>query len=288
MSYEIDTAFVQQFKRGIIVLSQQKGSKLRATVRDDGDVVGEKVFFDRIGATTAKKRTERHGDTPLMNTPHSRRMATLYDYEWADFIDRQDKIRTLNEPTNSYAINGGYAMGRSIDDEIIGALGGNAYGGKDGSTAIPLPAAQKIGASATGLTLAKLITAKEMLGLAEVDEEEAITIAITSKQLTNLLNESKIQSNEYNAVKALVDGKVNTYMGFNFIKCNRLPVDAASARLVYAYARSGVGLFVPQDIMTRIDERPDKSYLTQVYLCMTLGATRIEDEKVIEIACVES
>jgi hypothetical protein len=133
-----------------------------------------------------------------------------------------------------------------------------------------------------------LITAKEMLGLAEVDEEEAITIAITSKQLTNLLNESKIQSNEYNAVKALVDGKVNTYMGFNFIKCNRLPVDAASARLVYAYARSGVGLFVPQDIMTRIDERPDKSYLTQVYLCMTLGATRIEDEKVIEIACVES
>lgn len=289
MSQEITTAFVSQFKANIILLSQQKGSKLRSTVRDDGDVVGEKVFFDRVGAVAAVKRTERHADTPLANTPHSRRMATLWDYEWADLVDRQDKIRTLNEPTNTYAINGAYAIGRAFDDEIIAALGGNAYGGKDGTTAVALPAGQKIAAAATGLTLAKLIEAKEIFGLAEVDEaEDLLTMVITSKQLTDLLNETKIQSADYNTIKALVEGKVDTFMGFKFVKCNRLPVDGSSDRLVYAYAKSGVGLFVPQDIMTRIGERADKSYSTQVYLSATVGATRVEDEKVVEIACVES
>src|SRR5688572_3084406 len=118
MSFEITTAFVAQYKGNILLLSQQRGSKLRDTVRDDGDVVGEKVFFDRIGATAAVRRTERHGDTPLVSTPHSRRMATLWDWEWADMIDRQDKVRTLIEPTNTYAINGAYAIGRAMDDEI--------------------------------------------------------------------------------------------------------------------------------------------------------------------------
>jgi hypothetical protein len=287
MSFQITTAFVQQYKSNIIVLSQQKGSKLRSTVRDDGEVVGEKVFFERIGATVAVKRTQRHGDTPLANTAHSRRAATMYDYEWADLIDSQDKLRTLIEPTNTYAINGAYAIGRAFDDEIIAALGGNAYTGKDGTTVSALPAAQKIAAAATGLTLAKLIKAREMFGLSEVDED-MYTIALTSKQMTDLLNTTEVRSADYNAVKALVKGEVNTFMGFNFVKVNRLPVDGASARLVYAYAKSGVGLHVPQDIKTRIGERADKSYATQVYLCASVGATRIEDEKVIEIACVEA
>ncbi len=288
MSFQITTAFVQQFKSNIVLLSQQKGSKLRDTVRDDGEVVGEKVFFERIGATVAVRRTQRHGDTPLANTPHSRRMATMYDYEWADLIDSQDKLRTLIEPTSTYALNGSYAIGRAYDDEIIAALGGNAFTGKDGSTVVALPSAQKIAASASGLTLAKLIKAKEMGGLSEVDESEEWTIAITSKQLSDLLNTTQVTSADYNSVQALVKGSVDTFMGFRFKRVNRLPVDGSGNRLVYAYAKSGVGLHVPSDIKTRIGERADKSYATQVYLCATVGAVRIEDEKVIEIACVES
>ena len=42
-----------------------------------------------------------------------------------------------------------------------------------------------------------------------------------------------------------------------------------------------------EDIQTKISERADKNYSTQVYLCMTIGATRVEDEKVLEIACTE-
>ena len=48
-----------------------------------------------------------------------------------------------------------------------------------------------------------------------------------------------------------------------------------------------MGLALGKDIQTKISERADKNYSTQVYLCMTIGATRVEDEKVLEIACTE-
>ena len=66
------------------------------------------------------KRTTRHGDTPQIDT-HSRRRVSLVDYEYADLIDNQDKIRTLIDPTSSYALAAAYALGRAQDDEIIAA-----------------------------------------------------------------------------------------------------------------------------------------------------------------------
>ncbi len=45
---------------------------------------------------------------------------------------------------------------------------------------------------------------------------------------------------------------------------------------------------VGKDVMARIDERADKSYSTQVYYCATFGATRMEEEKVVQILCDES
>jgi hypothetical protein len=41
------------------------------------------------------------------------------------------------------------------------------------------------------------------------------------------------------------------------------------------------------DITTRISERDDKSYATQVYVKGTFGATRLEEGKVVEILCTE-
>ncbi len=77
-------------------------------------------------------------------------------------------------------------------------------------------------------------------------------------------------------------------MGFNFIRTERLDTNSSSNRLVLAFAKSGIGLAVGSDIQTRISERADKNYATQVFLSMTIGATRIEDEKVVEIECTES
>nr|NIO10633.1 hypothetical protein [Deltaproteobacteria bacterium] len=83
MSDQITTAFVKQFGRNIDFLVQQKGSRLRPAVRVETGVVGTHAYYDQIGATSAQLKASRHGDTPLIPTPHSRRRVTLYDYEVA-------------------------------------------------------------------------------------------------------------------------------------------------------------------------------------------------------------
>jgi hypothetical protein len=288
MSFSVTTAFVQQYRGNVLILSQQKGSRLRRAVRDDGDIVGKNVYFDRIGATAATKVTTRHADTPLANTPHSRRRGSLVDYDWGDLIDKLDKVKMLASLESPYAINGGNAMGRAMDDEIIEALGGNAFEGEDGSSIIALPAEQKIVAGATGLTIAKLRSAKEILDLSDVDPDEPRYIVVTPKQITNLLATTEVTSSDFNTVKALVAGQVNTFLGFEFIVSNRLKLDASGDRLCYVWARSGVGLGIGAEIMTDISKRNDKRNATQVYICMSLGATRVEDAKVVEIASVEA
>ena len=287
MSVQITTAFIEQYKSNVFHLAQQKGSRLRDAVRTE-TVVGKAHFFERIGSTAALKRTSRHSDTPRVDTPHSRRKVTMDDYDWADLIDNEDKVRMLISPSSEYAQAGAWAMGRAMDDAIIDAASGNAFGGVAGGSTVALPSAQKIVHGSAGLSVTKLISAKEILDANSVDPEEPRYCVVTSKQLSDLLAITQITSADFNSVKALVQGEIDTFMGFKFIRTERLDTNSSSNRLVLAFAQSGIGLAVGQDINTRISERADKNYATQVFLSMTIGATRIEDEKVVEIECTES
>jgi hypothetical protein len=287
MSVQITTAFVNQFSSNIQMLSQQMGSLLRNAV-DVDTVNGEKAFFDQVGSAAAVLRTSRHADTPLIDTPHSRRMVTMSDYEYADLIDDQDKVRLIVDPTSTYSRAAAAAMGRAMDDVIISAALGTALTGKDGGTSTSFATeTNQIAAGATGLTLAKLIQAKEILDAGDVDPSIPRYIAVSPKQITNLLNSTTVTSSDFNTVKALAMGEINSFVGFNFIVTNRLGVDGSAARRVIAFAMDGIKLAVGREPTARIDERADKSYATQIYYAMTLGATRMEEKKVVEVLCTE-
>lgn len=287
MSTQITTAFVNQFSANVQMLSQQMGSNLRNAV-DVETVNGEKAFFDQVGSAAAVLRTSRHADTPIIDTPHSRRMVTLSDYEYADLIDDQDKVRMLIDPTSTYSRAAAAAMGRAMDDVIISAALGSAKTGKDGSTTTPFDTTNnRIVVNATGLTLAKLIEAKEILDSRDVDPSIPRYIACSPKQISDLLNDTDVTSADFNTVRALVKGELDTYVGFKFIMTNRLPVDGSNDRRVFAWAMDGIKLAVGKEPVARIDERADKSYATQVYYCMSIGATRMEEAKVVEILCDE-
>jgi len=287
MSSQVTTAFVQQYSANIQMLSQQMGSLLRDKVRLES-VVGKNAFFDQVGSVTAQKRTSRHSDTPQIDTPHARRRVSLVDYEFADLIDDQDKVRMLIDPTSSYAQAAAFAMGRAMDDEIIAAATGTAFTGETGSTSTALPAGQKITESGTdGLTIAKLREAKKILDLNSVDPSITRHIIVSPKQIDDLLGTTSVTSSDFNTVKALVQGEINTFMGFNFIVSNRLSI-ASSKRSCIAYAQDGIAMGVGKDVTARIDERADKGYATQVYYCGSFGATRMEEEKVVEIQAHEA
>jgi hypothetical protein len=287
MSTEITTAFVEQYSSNIQMLSQQKGSLLRDKVRVES-VTGKNAFFDQVGSVTASVRSTRHADTPQSDTPHSRRRVSLVDYEFADLIDDLDKVRMLVDPTSTYALAAAYAMGRAMDDAIITAATGSADTGVAGGTAVALPSSQIIAeGGTTGMTIAKLREAKEIIDLADVDPSLPRHIIVSPKQITDLLGTTEVTSSDFNTVKALAQGDINSFLGFNFIVSNRLAV-ASQIRDCIAFVSDGIGLAVGKDATARIDERADKGYATQVYYSAAFGATRMEEEKVVKIQAYEA
>lgn len=280
MSNQITTAMVEQYKSNVLMLAQQKGSKLRGTVRSE-EVTGKNAYFERIGAVDMVDATSRHDDTPQIDTPHSRRRVSLTTSRFADLIDNADKVRTLIDPTSPYAMNAAWAAGRKMDAVIVAALAGNAYSGVAGATTVALPSAQKVAAASAGLTIAKLRSAREILLAADVDLEMGATCIINPAGLTDLLSATEITSSDYNTVKALVQGQVDTFLGFKFVVSTQV-----TALKAYCYAKNAAVLAVGSEPVVRISERADKNYSTQVFVEMDIGATRVEDEGVVEISYI--
>ena len=301
MSVQITTAFVDQFKANILLLSQQKEAKLRVVARME-DVTGDTLFVERISATEAQLISSRHGDTPQIDTPHSRRKLTMADYNWADLIDNVDKLKMLIDPQSTYAQNAVMAFNRTIDEVIITALGGTAFGGHTGGTTVNNYAVGECrliesdgtvvaagsnfsGATETGLTIAKLLTCKQLLDDAEIDDARQRYLLTNPFNINQMLNTTEVKSSDYNTVKALAQGFIDTYMGFKFIKSTRLNVDGTDtgATNCYAFAQDAIVLAISEEPTVRISERDDKNYSTQVYVEMSIGATRVEGPAVVEI-----
>jgi len=290
MSVNITTSFVEQYSANVSMLAQQTGSKLRSAV-DVETVRGKNAFFDQVGVTAAQLKTSRHSDTPQIDTPHSRRRVSLATYEWGDLVDDADKVRALIDPTSTYARAAAAAMNRSIDDVIITAMNASASTGVAGGTSTALPSSQKTATSdqSDGLSIAKLRSAKYILDNNDVDPSLKRYVVCGPKQIQDLLALTEVTSSDYNVVKALATGTVDSFLGFQFITSTRLNLDATytSDRLVFAFTEDAIKLAIGKDVTAKISERADKSYSTQVYYSMDLGATRMEEEKVVQIPCNE-
>jgi hypothetical protein len=298
MSQTIPIAWVNQYKDNVTMLYQQAGSKLRGTVRER-PVTGASDFWDLLGPTAAIKKTVRHADTPQVDSQHTRRMVVPEDWEWADLIDKQDLYRILIDPESSYAINAAKAMQRAFDDEVITAFDGTAQTGVAGATAVTFAndwpttrgAAQgDEDFTSAALTVPNLTTIKADLDNNDVDDDRRFII-MSPYGIQQLLKASSapfITSSDYNTVKALVDGDIDTYMGFKFIRSTRLPSPSSNLRYGYAWQENAMGISVGMDMMTRVTERADKSYATQVYCAMSLGATRIQGNGVVRFKIDET
>ncbi len=312
-SFEITTAFVEGYKNNIIMLSQQKDARFFPRARQESQN-SKADFHERIGLVDAQEILTRHGDTPILNTPHSRRMVTLRDAEYGDMIDKMDRVRLLINPDDAYVAAAVMAMNRFKDDRFIEAALGNAKAGEDGSTLVPLPTSQKLacfdGATTTGveLNVETIVAVGAKFDANDVDESIRKYFGWGSKQKQSLMNQTKATSSDFVSVQALTSGKINDFYGFEFIRSERLPLEAGAVtytvtnglvgagtgtipagkgRRCIAWAEDGMLSSVGQDIIARIAERADKRFGTQIYVAESVGNTRLEEEKVVEVICFE-
>lgn len=297
MSSQIDTALVQQYQNNIEVGFQQRESRLRPAVTID-NVSAEYSYYDRVTQTAAQELFARHQDTPLIETPHDRRRVAMRDFVWADLIDDQDKVRMLADPTAAYTQNALHAMSRAQDQIIIDAADATAQTGKTGTGSATLPATQILqvsatdtansGGATTNLTIAKLRRAKYLIDSNEAhDPGEGMFFICSASQIQSLLRTTEVTSADYNSVKALVNGEVNSFMGFNFIRTELLDV-ASNVRDCYAWTSGGMLMALGMDITVRVSERNDKNHAVQVFTRFTAGAVRTWEEKVVKVQCNET
>jgi len=286
--------FTTQFDSNWKHLVQQKNSKLKEYVTLDS-IEGKEKSYNQLDATSMTQITDRSRDTRISDQAMAKRWIRPLNYDCAKLVDEFDE-QFLGEvvlPTSPIIQSHGAAYARTCDKIIIDALGGTAFTGATGTTATVLPAGQKIAANYvesgavanSGLTIAKLRAAKFLFDSNEVDEEEERIIVVSAKQLQDLLRDDKITSADYNTVRALVDGNLNTFMGFKFRRSQQLPL-ATDIRSCFAYVKSGV-ILAERGLKTHMDIRTDLSHSLQIRSVASLAAVRMEEKKVVEIACDE-
>lgn len=310
MNSQIEGWRSQAYASNIYQLSQQRGSRLAPLVRRES-FKGKAEFFDRLALATAQRKTGRNSDTPNLDITHSRRMVTTSMYEWATLVDRKDKLQNIHSPENEYSIAAQNALGRAMDEVIISAALGSASYGEDGSSSQTLGTAQKVVPVSSGaqakLNVAALRKTKYLMDAAEAVGPRYFVYDASS--LENLLGQTEVTSSDYNSIKALVMGEVDTFLGFKFIHSELLldssvnssgftfntstglydaggSAISASSVSNFAFVGDGIILGMNEGAVGRIDERADKSYDMQVYASMDFGAVRMEEVKVVEVICL--
>jgi hypothetical protein len=306
MDSTIYNGFAKQYSPMLYLLSEQKGSRLQNLVRREYPGAADQWFWDTLDTVEASEVTDRHGDTPLTEIDYGRRRAMPKDYDVGTPLDKEDQLKMIVDPTSSFALRQANGLGRKKDRIIIEAALGTAYIGKEGTSSIDfeddtvgingdgtvttlgtLPAVTTVAA----IGLAKILTMSHLFNKEDVDPDIPKYWAISAKEIKDMLDIDELTSADYVSIKALQTGKIENFMGFQFVMVSTknalLPADAVSGtgRRTFAWAQDGIILGTAKEVTTRIDERPDKRYLLQVYSKMSMGAVRMEGAKVHECLC---
>lgn len=286
--------FVTQFDANWSHLVQQKMSRLREFVRIDS-IEGKEKVYNQLNTSAMSLITSRSGATTPTDIPTAKRYLRAQGYDTVAIFDEFDEVLLGNVvlPTSQTVESHAAAYARTLDQILINALGGTAFTG-DGTVGVSLPGSQQIAVNFvesgsvanSGLTLDKLRQTKYILDSNEVDEDDQRVIVVSAKQLQNLLRSTQFTSRDWNDVQALVSGKIDTFLGFKFVRTELLPV-ASNIRTCFAFAKSGVVL-AEAGKEVKIDIRSDLRHSLQIRTKALLGGARLEEKKVVSILCDET
>jgi hypothetical protein len=290
-STTITTAFKTQFHDGYLDALQQRDSRFQAAITDRGMIDGSSFTTNNIGLVEAREVTGRYQDKTAQEVAHETRIAYMADYDIGPIVvDSFDLAKLVADPTYKYRDLLVAAANRRKDKTIYralldGSLTRSAEGGSVTSTAIP--AGQQIAAGGTAFTKAKILQAKALFRTNEADEynDEELYIAFDGVMLRQLLADTQLTSSDYMTVQMLQTGAVaGKWCGFNWLPYNALDVPAGNTSRTVAWAKSCLQFGTGIAVKTDVDENKSKrGHPTEVYGWLSLGATRQDEKKVVQI-----
>ncbi len=285
-------------------LLQQHASRLDKYVSVQRDLSGKVVFLDQFGILDFTEKQSRVGATVLNDAPTTRRSIRPRIFTKAIGYDEFDgaNLGDMDVPVSKTIESLQAAAGRRMADVMIEGFLGTNYVGEDGMTAVQFLSTQEIPvdyvdsgtASDSNLTVAKLRATLQMFEENEAWNQDApqfgdqLVIAVTSSQIMSLLRETEVSSYDFNNVKALVEGKIDTFMGFKFIRTQRLPKDTSTGqRTCLAWVKSKAQFGIWDDFKVKLSIRDDMEEALQIRAKFACGATRLQEEGFVKVLCDE-
>lgn len=292
-----------QFEANVQLATQRLGSKLRPYVTEkpcsgEGAVAANTILPIKAIRDTGRRRSN------IEITAERKRRWLIYRDPIAvgDYVDAEDTFRQMGEPTSELIRNGAMAIGRGIDECIMGVqdgvvgeggiLGSVVEGKRPGAAGVALPNGNIVPEAGTaGLTIAKLRAVRKAMGLAEVDLDRVTPVmAITMAQDDDLLGIVETGTADLNQLEQpqLRDGKVTRLMGFEFVHFNGLPVDAAGKRLCPVWIPETIVLGVWKDVSTGLWNDTSARNTPYWHIDAYMDCARKEDVGVRVVTCAEA
>jgi galactitol-specific phosphotransferase system IIB component len=292
MSANLPTHFVQQYSTNIQLLLQTKGGKFGQHVMRETHHGKAATPVDQFGAVEMQPVTSRFAPMGRVDAATDRRWVYPSDYDLPQQIDSFDKLKMITDPSSMYVQNAVNAALRQQDRLILAAFTGTAKTGETGATSTIFTAANEVdvavGGSNSKLNVAKIKAVKELMEANNVDfETEEVFIGITAADHASLLNEIQVISSDFNSgAPILQQGRVIEFLGFKLVQSQLVETVLAGTNEVTlpVWCKSGMHLGTWDEMKTDVSQRKDLQGLPwQVYLTMSAGATRLEENKVYAI-----
>tara|TARA_E500000318_G_scaffold30267_1_gene30027 strand:- start:1511 stop:2365 length:855 start_codon:yes stop_codon:yes gene_type:complete len=284
MSTGLSTAFITLFEAEV-KQAYQGDAVLRDSVRMRTNVEGSTVKFPKIGKGTAQIRTPQTDVVPL-NTSFSTVTATMENYIAAEYSDIFDQAKVNFDERQELAQVVGKAIARREDQIIIDVMEAASPGATIANTVVTSGSA-----AASDLNIGKIIAAKKAMDAANVPPTDRHAIC-HANNLAGLLGDERAISGDFQNIKALVAGELNTMMGFQFhIVGDRdeggLAIDGSSDRNTFFYHRSAIGCGVGIPPKVEVNYVPEKTSFL-VSAMYSAGAVAIDTAGLIKVTCRES
>lgn len=278
----IDQAYIQTYERTVRHLAQQGVSRLRMYVTER-PVGGENHNWERLGVAP-DAQLKVNGvltPTPENDNDWSRRVSVAKTRHTATTSEQEDPSLMLVDPNSNLASSQAAAMKRAYDDEIIAAATGDSLDG-DGAPVV-FPASQTVGDGTSPISFDIVTEVTEKFLENDIDPDEPKVFVVGPTQIRKLLQLTEVTSADYVALKALINGEVAFWMGYTWICSTRLTAPSVDELTCFAMTKRALGLQVNKDIWTKVAEDPTNSFAWRIYTATTMGATRVEDEHIVQV-----
>lgn len=303
-------AFYNAYTSGYEAVLQQKRPLYQGLLREER-IEGENQSYDFLGTMELDEKTTRFEDIPLEDATHNRRWITPKWYRKGIPIDKEDDIALHTDPTSDYIQMLAKGEIRKENSVITAAFFANVSGGKNpgddtyvlsnvaystggtGRTIVhDVQTDFTAGGTSTGLTIEKLRLAKRALQELENDPDDMFYIAVAPAQMADLTRQAETQSIDTSAIKSLVDGVVNEYMGFRFVITNNITIGSSNdidadtnVYVLPVWTKEGMLFAKHQSPIFNVDWLPRKQ-IWQISARVGMNAIRMDEDKVLRIECI--